>query len=777
MKENYLFRPIKEGVEKNQAQEKTEFKPITATEYEDTELRPMSLKDQWLTLRYSIQEKISPEALTPDQQKPIKLMDELITPQLINEYKQIIRNFNAKAQKTEDHPKREFIDIDSNEQFTNSIKSWINNLLNEVKKESKLELDENDLEELRAQCWTLFYSITNVLNSHSIEKDINEFYQDKDDNISKHEAAKQRGDLIQQLQERYPFDKTEIEILCNLIKPDKDQTKDYSLKLLVETITRLWYEYKLNEKKGTIAGISLGYLLARGAESFAPSLFKNLIINDKFHVETFLEFFGCNRLSQIMGSKIDIQLAKVINDINQQINERITNSIFFQEFEFIHEQSLGQIYTTLERGKDATRQLLQDTISTLVPTLEGIALSLGFLTKLNPYLGAIGTGGLPFMYIMAKKQNSKIGSMYSKERQEETKIATRLDSIKTGFETIKVSPETPTIATDVVEQMNNLDKLSLNRFIKETRMRLLRIIPFDISTIVAAGVGGYLQHLDKIPGGAILANITYSSQLNRPVQELVNLYFNRFARYIQDIEKMDEIFGQYDKLDLPEGEKEQNRLPVSKLPNCDISIQNLYYKDILRGINLDIHQGEFITITGPSGAGKTTLLRNLTGLYKPDAGEIKIGGINNDQIKKYGNESLYSIMSYCNQNPQIFREMTLRENLLLWSKKEVNDEQIQQVLHDLQLDKLINKLDNKIEDLSGGEKVRIGVARTLIKGAKILLLDEPTASLDSQAATEVRKIITTINTKYPDTTIICVSHDEEFKKISKRSIDITNLQQ
>lgn len=99
MKENYLFRPIKEGVEKNQAQEKTEFKPITATEYEDTELRPMSLKDQWLTLRYSIQEKISPEALTPDQQKPIKLMDELITPQLINEYKQIIRNFNAKAQK------------------------------------------------------------------------------------------------------------------------------------------------------------------------------------------------------------------------------------------------------------------------------------------------------------------------------------------------------------------------------------------------------------------------------------------------------------------------------------------------------------------------------------------------------------------------------------------------------------------------------------------------------------------------------------------------------
>ena len=200
------------------------------------------------------------------------------------------------------------------------------------------------------------------------------------------------------------------------------------------------------------------------------------------------------------------------------------------------------------------------------------------------------------------------------------------------------------------------------------------------------------------------------------------------------------------------------------------------YKNILRDVSLDIKQGEFLTIAGVSGAGKSTLLRNLVSLYKPDGGGIEIGGVKNDKIKKYGKESVYSIMSYCNQNPQIFEEMTLRENLLLWSKEKVDDEKIRRVLEELHLGNLIDKLDQEVKYLSGGEKVRIGLARTLIKGAKIMLLDEPTASLDSQSATDVRKIISEINSKYPEITIICVSHDDELAKQSERAVNIMELQ-
>jgi len=773
MKESYFFRPIKEEVEEKK--ETVEIKPLTINEHKETEQRPMTLKDYWLSLRQSIQEKITVEKPTQEEQEKIKLLNELISPKLMTEYKQILKAFNGKAKKTEEHQQREFIDI-NNEEFSTSIEKWIENLIDEVKSKRETGLDENDAEELRAQCWLLFDSISNVMNTRSLEKDIEEFYKDKTGAIDEKEAEKQKLELIKQLQGRYPLDKTEVEILVDLIKSEKGENKNYSMKILAETITRLWGEYKLSEKKGTIAKISLGYLMSKGVESYAPSLFQNIIAQDKFNVAVFLEYFGLNKLSGVIDAKTEIELAKVINEINHQINERITNSLFFQEFEFIHEKSLGEIYITLERGKNATRQILQEVISKFTPTLAGIAMSLVFLTKINPALGAIGVCSLPIMYEVAKKQNKQIWPMYEKERREGEKISTRLGSIKRGFEEIKTSPETPTIASHVKEQMNVRDTLSLQRFIEETKNHLKRMIPFDISTVVSAGVGGALQEAGMISGGAVLSNIIYSNQLNRPVQELVNLYFNRFSRYIQDIQRMDEIFGQYEKLDLPEGEKEKNRVPVSELKNFDISIKNLRYKNILRGISLDIKQGEFVTIAGASGAGKSTLLRILVGLYKADSGEVEIGGVRNDSIKKYGKESLYSVMSYCNQNPQIFEGMTLRENLLLWSKDEVDDEKIKKVLSDLHLDQFADKLDEEAKHLSGGEKVRIGVARTLIKGAKIMLLDEPTASLDSQAATEVRKIISEINEKYPDTTIICASHDEELIKTSKRSVNIVDLQ-
>ena len=773
MKESYFFKPVKEEIEKKK--ETIETKPLTAGEHEETEQKPMTLKDHWLSLRQSIQDKLAVEKPTEEEQEKTKLLSELITPKLMAEYKQILKSFNEKTKKSEEHSQREFIDI-NDEELAKNIESWIENLVNEVKNRKETGLDESDTEELRAQCWLLFDSVGSVMNTKSLEKDIAEFYKGKTDESDEKEQEKQKSELIKDLQNRYPLDKIEVEILVDLVKSDKSENENYSPKILVETISRLWNEYKLGEKKGTIAKISLGYLLSKGVESFAPSLFQNIMAQDKFNVAVFLEYFGLNKISEIIDAKTDIELAKVMNEINHQINERITNSLFFHEFEFIHEKSLGEIFSTLERGKNSTERILQDTISKFAPTLAGIGMSLAFLTKINPALGAIGIGSLPIMYKIAKKQNDQIWPMYEKEKREGEKIATRLGSIKSGFEEVKTSPETPSVAHHVKEQMDTKDTLGTKRFIEETKMRLKRMIPFDISTIAAAGMGGVLQAEGMISGGAVLSNIIYSNQLNRPVQELVNLYFNEFSRYIQDIQRMDEILGAYEKLDLPEGEKEKDRVPVSKLENFDISIKNLRYKNILRGVSLDIKQGEFLTIAGASGAGKSTLLRNLVSLYKPDGGDIEIGGVKNDKIKKYGKESVYSIMSYCNQNPQIFEGMTLRENLLLWSNEETDDEKIKKVLEDLHLEKFIGKLDEEVKNLSGGEKVRIGVARTLIKGAKIMLLDEPTASLDSQAATEVRKIISEISEKYSDTTIICVSHDEELIKSSKRSVNMAELQ-
>lgn len=792
MKESIFFRPIKDELEKNK--EATETVPLTFNEHDKTEQKSLSLKDYWLNLRQSIQEKIKADKLTKEEQETTKALNELITPKLMDEYKHIVNIFNKKTTISKEHPNREFINVNDKD-FSNKIEDWINNLVDEVK--NKKELDSNDVEELKAQSWFLFDSIANVINTKSLEKDISSFYEDKkSEKLDEDEQKRLKIKLVEELQARYSLDKVEIEILVDLVSSEKGEKEKYSPKILVETIAKLWNEYKLNEKKGTMAKISLGYLMSKGIQSFTPSLFQNLIVQSNvnslgynftpgdFNFIVFLEFFGLNKMSSLVNTKTDIELTRVINDISHQINGRITDSLFFQEFEFMHEKSLGEIFETIERGKRSTIQILDDTISQFAPTLAGAAMSAAFLTKINPILGAISAAGYPLMWQRAKKQNKKNLEMYEKERNKGEEITNRIDSIKSGFENVKTSPQTPLIARDVKEQMNDKDDISMNRSIEMMKMRLKTMIPFDVSSIVAVGVGGALQQAGLISGGAVLSNVIYTDRLNGPIQNLVRLYYNNFSRYIKDIERMEEILGSYEKLDLPEGKKEKDRVPVSELKNFDISIKNLQYKDkksgkaILENINLDIKEGEFLTIAGASGAGKSTLLRNLVGLYKPDGGDIKIGGIKNEKIKKYGKESIYSIMSYCNQTPQIFEGMTLRENLLLWSKDEVDDEKIKKVLEDLHMDKFIEKLDDKDwnwKNLSGGEKVRIGVARTLIKGAKIMLLDEPTASLDSQSGTEVRKIIGEISQKYSDTTIICVSHDEELINLSKRVVNMADL--
>lgn len=770
MKENYFFETTRDQIGEDK---KEETKPQTEQEYTD-ESRPMVLKDHWLTLRGSIQEKTGSGKMEEGVEE-IKTLEKLVTPEISKEYRDIIESFKDKGKKTKNHTQREFIDINEDEKTSDRIEAWVNNLVTEVHSKKEGGLKDEEKEELAAQSWMLFDSVANVLNTKFVEADILDFCKDTDfKKLKPQEQKTKKGELFEDLQQRYPVNKSEAEILFELTT--KDNKEEFSAKILAETLAKLWQEHKLGDKKAEMAKISGGYLLAKGLQSFAPSLFKDLFTGDKFNAMVGLEYVGLNEAARIADLKADIRSQKLMSEISQEINGRITNSLFFQEFEFIHDRSLGEIYERLEKGKSSTTQLIQDFSTRFGPAMAGIGMSAGFLTAINPILGTVGMAGLPIMAMIAKRRGEAMAKMHQQGREKQEEIAKNLESIKSGFEIVKTSPNASDIAEEVKGQMNASDKHSLEMSVQASKDNYWQMAPYVVSMVVAGGVGYGLQEAGVISGGAILSNINYSFRLNAPVERLMDLYYRDFPKYVKDIKRMDEILGKYEQLDLPEGKKEKERVPVTELPNYDISIRDLRYKKILKGIDLDIKQGEFLTISGASGAGKSTLLRNLVGLFKPDGGEITIGGFRNDKIKKYGPESLGSVMSYCNQSPQMFEGMTLRENLLLWAKEGADDEKIKQVLKELHLDSFADRLDEKIKHFSGGEKVRMGVARTLIKGAKIMLLDEPTASLDSTAAAEVRRLIGEIHEKHPETTIICVSHDEDLAKMSKRPINLTDLQ-
>lgn len=191
-----------------------------------------TLSENWLSLRESIQEKTTAENfVSPEEQERIRSMSELITPELMSGYRQILKDFRDKTKKSEEHPQREFIDI-NNDEFFDSIENWINDLINEVRDKKESGLDENDIEELREKCWLFFDSVGCVMNTKSLEKEIIDFYKDKNNNeLDEKEQKKQKLELVKELQGRYPAGQVETKALIDLIESSKNEKENYSPKI------------------------------------------------------------------------------------------------------------------------------------------------------------------------------------------------------------------------------------------------------------------------------------------------------------------------------------------------------------------------------------------------------------------------------------------------------------------------------------------------------------------------------------------------------------------
>jgi ABC-type multidrug transport system fused ATPase/permease subunit len=772
MKEDIFFRQIQQGIDSQQAKEAPS--PATADEgaQQSGEEPNMELKDHWRTLRYNIQEHLEGDKEQKQFVERVKTFNEMLSPGLVAEYHAIVSVFKQKSGVSDAHPQRELIDLED-QKLSEQIDLWIDRLCAELSEKSK-EIGPEDFDGLRAECWMFFESMSSVMNTRSFVADIESYYKNKKSETGDPEKSKQ--ELRKELMERYDFDRRETDFLIDWVRIKSGGGEQYSMKILMETLGRVWKDYQVSEEKGKLGKVSLGYLISRGIEGFSPSLFSNILVDNEFRSSVFLQFLGLNQAARFINQKTSVEFERVLTEIKHKINERIVSSLFFREFEFIHERSMGEIYVSLDSGKNSSINLLGNAVDNLVPSAFGVGVSLTFLTLIHPVLGAIGLGSLPVMAYVSHKTNKKILALHNQERGLGEEIETEIEAIKIGMEEVKTSSKTPLIADGFRDKLNQRDDISLLKNIKSITSNWWRRFPFDVSMMISGLVGGAMQSRGMISGGAILSNVIYSQQLNQPITDLVNLYFNRFSKDVQNIKRMEEILGNYETLDLPDGEKEKSRVPVSGLPNFDISIKNLTYKNILRGVNLEIKQGDFLGLVGISGGGKSTLLRNIVGLYQPDDGAVEVGGVKNSEIKKYGSESIYSIMSYCNQSPQIFENKTLRENLVLWSEEEVPEEKIIQVLNDLGLSKLISRLNDRAINLSGGERVRIGLARTLLKGAKVLLLDEPTASLDSENTAEVVKVIKKLRENYPEMTIVCITHDEVLKNEISHLVDIKDLQ-
>jgi putative ABC transport system ATP-binding protein len=193
----------------------------------------------------------------------------------------------------------------------------------------------------------------------------------------------------------------------------------------------------------------------------------------------------------------------------------------------------------------------------------------------------------------------------------------------------------------------------------------------------------------------------------------------------------------------------------------------------LRGVNLIVEQGDFITILGPSGSGKSTLLNMIGVLDKPTEGKIFIEGVDVSNLNDNGLADLRRRIGFVFQFFNMIPRLTACKNVELpMSVSNVNrSERKKRAEELLETVGLKDRINHKPAELSGGERQRVAIARALANHPKFLLMDEPTGNIDSKTAYEIIELIKKLNEE-KGVTIIIVTHDQNIAKQTKRTVQM-----
>jgi len=196
--------------------------------------------------------------------------------------------------------------------------------------------------------------------------------------------------------------------------------------------------------------------------------------------------------------------------------------------------------------------------------------------------------------------------------------------------------------------------------------------------------------------------------------------------------------------------------------------------DVLKGVQLDIPQGDFVALMGPSGSGKTTLLNLIGGLDEPSGGTLTVAGervddLNGGELSRWRSRNIGFVFQLYNLLPVLTAERNVELPLLLTKLSKA--ERRKRVAIALKVVGLSERAKHYPRQLSGGQEQRVGIARAIVTDPALLLCDEPTGDLDRKAGDEILDLLQALNRDHGKT-IVMVTHDPHAAERAKRTLHL-----
>ena len=497
-------------------------------------------------------------------------------------------------------------------------------------------------------------------------------------------------------------------------------------------------------------GIILGFI-STGASLFVPQLAQRLINNFK-HISTNLVaitaiiFIG----GLIVGALSGLILGIFGEDVVAKLRKTLWQKLLHLPVKYFDNTKTGEISSRLVNDTSQVKNLLANTLPNAVTSLLQFFGALVIMMAMDWQMTLIMFIAVPLVVVALlpiMQQSRKIGRNHQDElanfSSDSTSVLSEIILVKSS----NGEPKELNVGSNRISSLYDID-------VKEAFINSLTQPIINMMMLLFLGILGYgaIRVMNgSLTMGALVSFLMNLFQIMSPVI-IISQFFNELSKTngsTQRINEPEEIAQDEQNVDITNKEL--------KLGHVDFSYED--GKPNLHDINVQAKSNTVVAFAGPSGVSKSTIFSLIERFYKPTAVEITIGGENIDEISL---ENWRKQIGLVGQNSAVMPG-TIRENLLYGLEREVSDDELWQALDMDYAKNFVQEIDDQLDTqigergikLSGGQRQRIVIARAFLRNPKILMLDETTASLDSESEAMVQKAISSL---MKDRTTLVIAH-------------------